>query len=81
MAKVLIDFEDYVLNARKGGTDSKLRKALEEEGKRVCKDEDIRCMAVQEVSSLIFNLIFNSFLMKSLVEKIRRYLPSLLMSL
>ena len=44
---VLIDFEEYSLVARKGGTDSKMRNM--EEGK-VNKDEDIRQMVVQEVS-------------------------------
>ena len=44
---VLIDFEDYSLHARKGGTDSKLRSPEES---KVNKDEDIRQMIVQEVS-------------------------------
>jgi len=41
MTDVLIDFEEYSLRARKGGTDSLLRKPGN-------KDEDIRQMIVQE---------------------------------
>jgi hypothetical protein len=63
---VLIDFEEYVLVARKGGTDSKLRG---EEGK-TNKDEDIRQMAVQEVSFLkLFNFYSSS---KKLLRSIRK---------
>jgi len=42
--KILLDFETYMMNARRGGTNSRLRK----EGDVISKDEDIRCSIVQE---------------------------------
>ena len=54
MTDVLIDFEEYSLRARKGGTDSILRKSGN-------KDEDIRQMIVQEVSSFQHLTLFVVF--------------------
>jgi hypothetical protein len=51
IGNVLMDFEDYSMVVRKGGTDSKLRNTGEES--KTNKDEDIRQMAVQEVSLYI----------------------------
>jgi hypothetical protein len=51
IGNVLMDFEDYSMVVRKGGTDSKLRNTGEES--KTNKDEDIRQMAVQEVSPYI----------------------------
>ena len=46
MGNVLIDFEEYMFLARRGGTESKMRDEAE-----MKKDEDIRASVVQEVSS------------------------------